>query len=102
MATGDFSPSAYAFSDPDLVQIITRTQDALSEMTQLNNTVQSHTEALGDANRSDSGQLIQGHLATWTTDFNNCVNSLHDLNQKASALRQVNVSTAGTTAAQAK
>jgi hypothetical protein len=102
MATGQygaFNPSMYAFSDPDLVQIITKTQDAINEMNQLNSAVQSHTDALGTANRSNSGQLLQGHLGTWMADFNNCVNNLNELNHKASALRQVNVNTSDATAA---
>jgi hypothetical protein len=99
---GAFDPSTYHFSDPDLDQIITRTQDAINEMNQLNNTVQSHTDALGTANRSDSGQILSSHLATWMTDFNNCVNNLNELNQKATALRQVNLGTGTTATGQAK
>ncbi|MDN3359700.1 hypothetical protein [Actinomadura sp. DC4] len=99
---GAFDPSTFHFSDPDLVQIITKTQDAINEMNQLNNQVQSHTDALTSANRSDSGQLLSGHLGTWMTDFNNCVHNLDDLNHKATALRQVNVTTGATATGQAK
>jgi hypothetical protein len=102
MPTTQSSPSTYLFSDPDLIQIITKTQDAINEMGQLNNTVQSHTEALGAANVSDSGRILQQHLGAWTTDFNNCVNSLNDLNHKAQALRQINVNTTDTATGQAQ
>ncbi len=105
MATGqygNFDPSTYHFSDADLQQIITKTQDAINEMNTVNNTVQAHTDALTDANRSDSGAILSTHLATWTTDFNNCVNNLTDLNTKATALRQVNINTGITTTGQAK
>ncbi len=99
---GGFDPASYHFSDADLAQIITKTSDAISEMNTVNNLVQSHTDALVDANRSDSGQILSSHLSTWTSDFNTCVNNLNDLNQKATALRQVNVSTGTTTTSQAK
>lgn len=90
---GDFNPSTYHFSDVDLQQIITKTQDAINEMNTVNNMVQSHTESLVDANRSDSGQILSGHLATWTSDFHTCVNNLTSLNGKAQALLQINRST---------
>lgn len=99
---GNFDPTTYHFSDPDLQQIITKTQDAISEMNTVNNTVQAHTDALVDANRSDSGQILNQHLTTWTTDFNTCVNNLTDLNGKATALLQVNRSTDTTSTGQAK
>jgi hypothetical protein len=82
----------YAFSDPDLSDIINKTQSAIDEMNTLNNLVQSHTEDLGTANQSDSGDILKTHLNTWTTDFHTCVNNLTDLNQKAQNLRQVNIS----------
>jgi hypothetical protein len=99
---GDFDPSSYHFSPEDLQSIITQTGDAVSEMNTVNSIVQSHTDALVDANRSDSGQILSTHLATWTSDFHTCVNNLNDLNQKAIALRQVNTSTSTTTTTQAK
>jgi hypothetical protein len=105
MATGqygNFDPSSYHFSDADLQQIITKTQDAINEMNTVNQTVQSHTDALVDANRSDSGQILSGHLATWNTDFHACVNNLTDINQKATALLQVNRSTGVDTTTQAR
>lgn len=105
MATGqygNFDPSTYHFSDPDLQAIITKTQDAINEMNTVNNTVQSHTDSLVDANRSDSGTILSQHLATWNADFNTCVNNLTDLNTKAQALLQVNRSTGNTTTTQAK
>lgn len=105
MATGqygNFDPSSYHFVDADLQQIITKTQDAINEMNTVNQTVQSHTDALVDANRSDSGQILSGHLATWNTDFHACVNNLTDINQKATALLQVNRSTGVDTTTQAR
>ncbi|MDN3359230.1 hypothetical protein [Actinomadura sp. DC4] len=98
----DFDPSTYHFSDADLQQIITKTSEAVNEMNTVNQTVQSHTDALVDANRSDSGQILSGHLATWNTDFHACVNNLNDLNQKATALLQVNRNTSTETTAGAK
>lgn len=92
----------YSFSDANLLQIINKTQNAIDEMNRVNGLVQSHTDALVDANRSDSGQLLSQHLGTWTTDFNICVNNLHDLNQKAIGLRQVNASAADTSTSQAR
>jgi hypothetical protein len=105
MATGQygsFDPSTYRFSDPDLQQIINKTQDAINEMNTVNTTVQAHTDSLVDANRSDSGQILSGHLATWTTDFHTCVNNLTDLNTKAQALLRVNQNTSTTTTSQAR
>jgi hypothetical protein len=105
MATGpygNFDSSTYHFSDQDLQQIITKTQNAITEMNTVNNTVQAHTDSLVDANRSDSGQILSTHLTTWTTDFNTCVNNLSDLNQKATALLQVNRSTGIDTTSQAR
>lgn len=87
---GDFDSSTYSFSDADLQQIINKTQEAINEMNTVNNTVQSHTDSLFDANRSDSGQILSGHLGTWAADFHTCVNTLTDLNGKAHALRQIN------------
>jgi len=97
---GNFDPSTYQFSPQDLATIITKTSDAINEMNTVNNIVQSHTDLLTDANRSDSGTIISGHLTTWTTDFHNVVNNLNDLNNKAIALRNVNANAAhGTTGA---
>jgi hypothetical protein len=62
-------------------------------MNTVNNMVQSHTDALVDANRSDSGQILSNHLATWNSDFHTCVNNLTELNNKAQALLNVNNST---------
>ena len=83
----------YYYSAPDLRSIITKTNDAISEMNTVNNMVQSHTDALVDANRSDSGQILSNHLATWNSDFHTCVNNLTELNNKAQALLNVNNST---------
>jgi hypothetical protein len=99
---GNFDPSTYHFDDADLQQIINKTQDAISEMNTVNSTVQAHTDSLVDANRSDSGQILSSHLATWTADFHTCVNNLTDLNQKAQALLQVNRSTDTTATGSAK
>jgi hypothetical protein len=99
---GSFDPSSYRFVDSDLQMIITQTQDAINEMTIVNSTVQSHTDSLVDANRSDSGQILSGHLSTWTTDFHTCVNNLSDLNGKAKALLRVNQSTSVDTTQQAR
>src|SRR3569833_87471 len=90
---GNIAATTYHISDADLQQIINKTQDAINEMNTVNNTVQSHTDSLVDANRSDSGQILSGHLATWTADFHTCVNNLTDLNHKATALLQINRST---------
>jgi hypothetical protein len=83
----------YFYSAPDLRSIITKTSDAINEMNTVNNMVQSHTDALVDANRSDSGQILSQHLNTWNTDFHTCVNNLTELNNKAQALLNVNNST---------
>lgn len=91
--SGNFDPSSYHFSDADLQQIINKTQDAINEMTVVNNSVQAHTESLVDANRSDSGQILSGHLTTWTSDFHTCMNNLTALNHKAQALLKVNRAT---------
>jgi hypothetical protein len=90
---GAFDPSTYTFSNEDLNKIITKTQNAIDEMNTVNNLVTHHTDLLTDANRSDSGTILSSHLATWTTDFNNVVNNLNDLNGKANALLQVNLNT---------
>jgi hypothetical protein len=99
---GAFDPSTYHFSNEDLTQIINKTQSAINEMNTVNSTVLAHTDSLVDANRSDSGTILSGHLTTWTTDFNKCVNNLSDLNQKATALRQVNISTDTNSTGQSK
>jgi hypothetical protein len=99
---GSFDPSSYRFVDTDLQAIINQTQDAITEMNTVNNTVQSHTDALVDANRSDSGQILSSHLATWTSDFNACVNNLSDLNGKAQALLRVNQNTSTESTNQAR
>jgi hypothetical protein len=99
---GAFDPSTYHFSDADLQQIITKTENAITEMNTVNSTVQAHTDSLVDANRSDSGQILSTHLTTWTADFQACVNNLTDLNQKATALLQVNRSTGVNTTSQAR
>ena len=83
----------YYYSAQDLRSIIQKTSDAVNEMNTVNNMVQSHTDALVDANRSDSGQILSNHLATWNTDFHTCVNNLTELNNKAQALLNVNNST---------
>jgi hypothetical protein len=86
---GNFDPSSYRFSDADLQQIISKTQDAVSEMHVIYNTVQAHTESLVDANRSKSGQILSNHLTTWGTDFQACVTSLSDLNHNAQGLLKI-------------
>jgi hypothetical protein len=96
------SPGLYAFSDQNLVQIISKTQTALEEMSRVNTLVTSQTDTLVGVNRSDSGRLLSQHLNTWTTDFHICVNNLHDLNQKAAGLRQVNLGAAATSTSQAR
>jgi hypothetical protein len=83
----------YFYSAPDLRSIIDKTNDAISEMGVVNSMVQSHTDALGDANRSDSGRILSQHLATWNQDFHTCVNNLTELNHKAQGLLQINLST---------
>jgi uncharacterized protein YukE len=83
----------YYYSAQDLRSIIQKTSDAVNEMNTVNNMVQSQTDALVDANRSDSGQILSNHLATWNTDFHTCVNNLTELNNKAQALLNVNNST---------
>jgi hypothetical protein len=99
---GGFDPSSYRFVDADLQTIITQTQSAITEMNTVNNTVQAHTDSLVDANRSDSGTILSGHLTTWTTDFHTCVNNLTDLNGKAQALLRVNQNTQTDTTTQAR
>jgi hypothetical protein len=71
-------------------------------MNTVNNMVQSHTDSLVDANRSDSGQILSQHLTTWNTDFHTCVNNLTELNNKAQALLQINLSTDSNTTSMAK
>ncbi|MEV0406060.1 hypothetical protein [Actinoallomurus sp. NPDC050550] len=90
---GGFDPGSYHFSDPDLLAIINKTSDAINEMNQLNNTVMSHTELLGDANRSDSGRVLTQHITTWTSDFHKVVGNLEGLNTRAQGLLQVNRTT---------
>jgi hypothetical protein len=99
---GGFDPHSYAFSDHDLRQIIQRTDAAKQEMKVVNSMVTAHTEALVSANQSDSGQILQQHLTTWTADFNRVVTNLDDINTKAKALLQVNRSAAANSAAAAK
>jgi hypothetical protein len=99
---GNFDPSSYSFTAQDLRQIINKTSDAISEMNTVNNMVQSHTDSLVDANRSDSGQILSQHLTTWNTDFHTCVNNLTELNNKAQALLQINLSTDSSTTSMAK
>jgi hypothetical protein len=99
---GSFDPNSYHFSDSDLQQIITKTQDAISEMTNLNSMVVNHTDGINQANRSTSGTILVNNLGQWTTDFNTCVQNLGDLNQRAQALLRVNRNAAETSAAQAK
>jgi hypothetical protein len=98
----DQSGGAYYYESQDLRTIIDKTNNAISEMNTVNNMVQSHTDALVDANRSDSGQILSSHLATWNSDFNTCVNNLHDLNDKAQALLNINISTDSNASGQAK
>jgi hypothetical protein len=92
----------YYYSAQDLRSIIQKTGDAINEMNTVNNMVQSHTDALVDANRSDSGQILSNHLATWNTDFHTCVNNLTDLNTKVQALLNVNNTTNLNTSGMAK
>jgi DNA integrity scanning protein DisA with diadenylate cyclase activity len=84
----------YAFNEADLHNIVDKTQSAIDELNTVNGIVQMHTEDLGTANQSDSGDILQDHLNTWTTDFHTCVNNLSDLNGKAQGLLQVNVDVA--------
>jgi hypothetical protein len=98
----DFDPSSYHFESSALQQIITKTNDAVNEMNTVNNMVQSHTDALVDANRSDSGQILSQHLVTWNQDFHTCVSNLTDLNGKAQALLTINQSTDIDTSGMAK
>ena len=99
---GNFDPATYHFSDHDLQQIITKTDNAVQEMNNLGKTVGLHTESLGAANRSDSGQILSGHLGTWQQNFYACVNNLADLNHKATALLQVNRGVNTSSASQAR
>ncbi|MDN3359673.1 hypothetical protein [Actinomadura sp. DC4] len=99
---GDFDPSSYHFSGQDLRTIINKTNDAISEMNTVNNMVQGHTDSLVDANRSDSGQILSQHLTTWNSDFHTCVSNLTELNNKAQALLQINISTSNNTTDMAK
>jgi hypothetical protein len=94
--------SPYAFSEADLHNIVNKTQSAIDEMNTVNNIVQAHTEDLGTANQSDSGNILQQHLNTWTSDFHNVVNNLSDLNTKAQGLLKVNVDVATGARGQAK
>lgn len=94
--------NSYHYEAQDLRSIISKTNDAISEMNTVNNMVQSHTDSLVDANRSDSGQILSQHLTTWNADFHTCVNSLTELNNKAQALLNINISTDGNTSGMAK
>jgi hypothetical protein len=89
----DFDPSTYHFESSALQQIILKTEDAINEMNTVNSMVQSHTDALFDANSSDSGQILSQHLNTWNGDFHTCVNNLTDLNTKVQNLLKTNQST---------
>ncbi|MGI5229459.1 hypothetical protein [Actinoallomurus sp. CA-142502] len=93
---------SYYYESQDLRNIIDKTNNAVSELNTVNSMVQSHTDALVDANRSDSGQILSSHLATWNTDFHTCVSNLNDLNQKAQALLNINLSTDSNTSGMAK
>ena len=86
----DFDPSSYHFESSALRQIIQKTEEAINEMNTVNSMVQSHTDALFDANSSDSGQILTQHLGTWNADFHTCVNNLTDLNTKVQNLLAIN------------
>ena len=89
----DGTNTGFHFDNTMLTTIITRTDDVLSHLESVNSSVMAHTDALTDANRSDSGTILSSHLAAWSSDFTRCKASLRDLNDKAQALRSSNVNT---------
>jgi hypothetical protein len=80
----------YGMQDSHLQQIITKTQNALDAMAQLQSAVAQHGQALPQANRSDSGQILGNHIDTWTGHHATCTQNLAALNEKASALLRTN------------
>jgi hypothetical protein len=92
----------YYYDSPHLQLIINQTNVAIDELDRLNGMVQSNSDALGDANKSDSGRIMTQHLAEWTTDFGVCRSNLKDLNDKAQHLLSINQNTDANSTGQAK
>jgi hypothetical protein len=91
----------YHYTDSQLNQIISKTQSALDEMQRVGSMVGSQSDALPNANRSDSGTIMKGHLDDWSADYQTVINNLTALNEKARHLLNVNRSTDRETAATA-
>ncbi len=85
--------STYGHQDEHLTMIISKTAEAIEHMHRLNNNVQMHAQMLPTVNRSVSGNLLGGHFDSWSQTHNTVVNHLNQLNQKATALRNLNNST---------
>lgn len=84
MARSGFDDSIYA-------NIITKTTDALGEMTVLNNNVSFLGTRIPVDNNSDSGRRLARMIERWNTDYNTIWNRLDHMNKKAQELRQLNL-----------
>jgi hypothetical protein len=80
----------YGMQDSHLQQIISKTQNALDAMAQLQSAVSAQSQALPQANKSDSGQILGNNLDTWTGHHATCTQNLTALNEKASGLLRTN------------
>jgi hypothetical protein len=85
--------SQYGHQDEHLAMIITSTSDALDRMQRLHGQVQMHAETIPTVNRSVSGNLLAAKFDRWSQTHQTIVQQLHALNQKATALRNLNNNT---------
>ncbi len=72
--------SPYGLDQAQMQAVINATDDAISQMTTLNGTVQARADDIYSHAQSDAGRILQQRLTTWNTDFAAIVNALIDLN----------------------
>ncbi len=85
--------SPYGLDQAQMQSIINQTNDALSQMTTLNGTVQARADDIYSHAQSDAGRILQQRLNTWNTDFRAIINALSELNDGVQQWLQTNVGT---------
>jgi hypothetical protein len=80
----------YGMNDDQLVQIIRHTTNAGQQIKGVESRVRNQVDPYRVANNSHSGKLVGETLVEWTSECNQIEAALDQLNQRVTAMLQVN------------
>jgi outer membrane murein-binding lipoprotein Lpp len=78
----DSTPDQLGLKEALLNPIINKTEASISEMTQLNNTINGIGQQIGIANVSDSGRILVEKIGVWNSDYVKLKSALDQLNTR--------------------